>query len=130
MIDDLRERVAQIIENLRHDSSVSSVEMANAALAEIGAGRECLLGEDCDMTIAYLAGRGSVEAKGLANRVAIMKLEARVATADKLVEALSFYADATVEYPNGTVTFQPGDDNGQRAKVALAAYQATKEQDQ
>jgi hypothetical protein len=33
MSDDLRERVAQIIENLRHDSGVSSVEIADATLA-------------------------------------------------------------------------------------------------
>lgn len=57
----------------------------------------------------------------------IEALEAQVAAADALADALSFYADATVEYPNGTVTFQPGDDNGQRAKAALAAYQAAKE---
>ena len=52
----------------------------------------------------------------------IEALEARIAKADALAEALSFYASATVEYPSGKVTFQPGDDNGQRAKAALAAY--------
>jgi hypothetical protein len=52
----------------------------------------------------------------------IEDLEARIAKADALAEALSFYASATVEYPNGKVTFQPGDDNGQRAKIALSAY--------
>ena len=52
----------------------------------------------------------------------IEALEARIAKADALAEALSFYAAATVEYPNGKITFQPGDDNGQRAQAALAAY--------
>lgn len=34
-------------------------------------------------------------------------------------EALQFYASATVEYPDGSVTFQPGDDRGQRAAEAI-----------
>lgn len=36
MTDDLRNRVVQIIENLRRDSGVSSVEIADATLSEIG----------------------------------------------------------------------------------------------
>lgn len=61
-----------------------------------------------------------LEIEKLEERVA--ELEARIAKADALADALSFYAAATVEYPNGKITFQPGDDSGQRAQAALATY--------
>ena len=53
------------------------------------------------------------------------QLLAKLTKADALANALKFYATATVEYPDGNVTFQPGDDNGQRAQEALTAYRET-----
>jgi len=66
-----------------------------------------------------------LEAKGLANRVAIMKLEAKLA---KAVEALGTALSEMVDYADTHPAWSEIWEAREAARTALAAYQATKEQ--
>lgn len=51
---------------------------------------------------------------------ALARIEELEAKLIKAMETLRFYSSATVEYQNSFITFQPGDDRGQRAQTTLA----------
>ncbi len=84
--------------------------------------RDCPLGEDCDLTIAWM--KGAEDARDRA-KARIAALEAKLA---KAVEVLKFYATQDVTYPTlGTVTFYGSDDNGRKALATLAEIEGDKQ---
>ena len=74
------------------------------------------------MTARLIAAAPDLARAYIAQAAELTRLRAKVDAADKLAEALRFYADLSSEGP----WHLPGEDCGKRARAALSAYEGEK----